>query len=204
MDLGFSLDLEAAKSAHKGGKMATGIYTVKIEAAYVDKSKGGDPMLSLQIRSDAGEVGFFNNLGINKTWNGGSENYQYGNVMEFIAASGATGITGNPCKRTMNDAEVDAVCIPELLGRELKVAVYQKFSKWEGNEKEELVLQQSFLTNGKTLAEQEAGKDAIAIVKTADRLKPYYDKTWGDAGATDTTAAPAAPSADAAASLFNK
>ena len=150
-----------------------------------------------------GEVGFFNNLGINKTWNGGSENYQYGNVMEFIAASGATGITGNPCKRTMNDAEVDAVCIPELLGRELKVAVYQKFSKWEGNEKEELVLQQSFLTNGKTLAEQEAGKDAIAIVKTADRLKPYYDKTWGaEGGATTTAAAPAAPSADASASLF--
>ena len=199
----FKLDLDAAKSAQKGGKMATGVYPVVIETAFIDKSKAGDPMLSLQIRSEDGEVGFLNNMGINKTWSGGSDNFSYERIMEFIACAGATALSGQECKRKMGEGEVSAICVPELVGRKLRVAVYQKFSVYNAVEKEEIVLQQSFLENGKTLAEQDAGKDAVAIIKTADRLKPFYDKSheaWVAAGRPGgaSTAAPTEAAAPAA------
>ena len=192
MELGFTLDLNAAKAASKGGRIGTGIYTVKIEKAYVYESKNGDPMIDLELRSKDGEVGFVNRLCMAKTWSTGSENFGYNIVQEIAGVVGAQTFTAVAGTRKRGEVEEPANQIKELVGKELKVATYVKFDAWDGKAKQELQLNSSYFVNGKTIEEAEKGLDATRIVKTSDKLADFYTDAHKALGNATTAAAPAA------------
>ena len=207
-DLGFSLDLNAAKSASKGGRIDTGIYDVTIEKAYVYDSKKGDKMLDLELRSKDGEVGFINRICIAPTWSTGSENFGYNLIQELAGVVGANTFTAVATTRKRMDAEEPANSIQELVGKTLKVAVYTKFDVYENKERKELQLSASFFTSGKTIEEAEKNGDAVRIIKLADKLADFHTdahKAWSGtqvavAATVDPSAAVSAPAP--AASIF--
>jgi len=189
----FNLDLSAGMMTHGGGIMGTGVHTVTVEEAFVTSSKNGDPMVDIQLRSDEGAVGFIQNVGIKPKWSTGSENYQYGRLMEMFAAMGVENISATPCKRKYKDAEQDAQCITEIKNKKLKVAVNTRFDVYNNEEKKTLDLYASFDTDGRTPAEKKANKEATVIYKIADRMNDYETpayKTWKEAkGVGETPAA---------------
>jgi len=213
MEFDFTVDKEAAVAvSHGGGKLGTGLYTVKVEEAYIKNSANGDPMIDLQIRDvDTNAVGFLSNMGIKKTWKSGAENFNYGKTMEIFTAAGVTEVKAAPCKRKIRDVETDAFYIPALKDKVLKLALFERFDVYNNEETVKLDVSAAFLENGKTPKEQEKGLDATVIYKIADRLSPFHTpawKTWKAAGGSSEAATEATPekaqaaAADQAANLF--
>ena len=209
MELGFTLDLEAAANASKGGRIGTGVYKVEIVKAFVYKSKNGNNVVDLELKSENGEVGFINMLCIDKTWVSGAENFDYPRWQELAASTGMRTLTTSPMKRKGKDGEVDSLVINELMGKTINVAVYEELDVYNNEERKTLKLSNAFLADGRSVAEAQAKKPAERIKKIGDRLEPFQTKEYkiwknggGGAKAMDsvTTADMTAPAAPAMAS----
>ncbi len=212
MELGFNLDLDIAANASKGGRITTGVYKVEIVKAFVYKTTKNNNVIDLELRSENGEVGFINLLCIDKTWSGGAENFDYPRWQELAASAGMRTLTKAPMKRKTKNGEEDAEVIAELMGKTVNVAVYEEKDVYNNEEKVHLKLSNSFLADGRSVAEAQAKKPAERIHKIADRLEQFETKeykAWKRSGGTtaindvttDDMAAPtelAAPAIDTA------
>jgi hypothetical protein len=184
-EIGFSLDLDVAANASKGGRITTGVYKVTIVKPYIYKTEKGNNVIDLELRSENGEVGFINGLCIDKNWTSGAENFDYPKWMELAAAAGMQSLTLAPMKRKTKDGEVDANVIAELVDKVVNVAVYEEKDVYNGQEKTRLKLSNTFLADGRSVAEAQAKKPAERIKKIADRLEPFETKeykTWKNGG----------------------
>lgn len=210
MDLGFKLDLDVAASASQGGRIETGVYAVEIVKAYVYKTENGNNIVDLELRSDKGEVGFINRLCIDPTWESGSENFDYKRWQELAGAASMQTLTTFPTKRKTGAGEIDILGIKELTEKHVKVAVYEEFDVYNNEKKVSLKLSNTFLKDGRSVAEAQAKQLATRIEKVGARLErfetPAY-KAWKTGGASaidsvgveDMSAPVAAPMAEEAA-----
>ena len=111
-------------------------------------------------------------------------------------------------KRTGKDGEYDAMVINELMGKSINVAVYEEKDVYNNQEKVHLKLSNTFLADGRSVAEAQAKKPAERIHKIEDRLEPFETKEykeWKLGGGTQaiddvTTEDMAAPAMDTAES----
>jgi len=209
MELGFSLDLDVAANASKGGRISTGVYKVEIQKAFVYKTAKGNNVVDLELRSENGEVGFINLLCIDKTWEGGAENFDYPRWQELAASAQMQSLTTSPMKRTGKDGEYNALVINELMGKTINVAVYEEHDVYNNEERKTLKLSNSFLADGRSVVEAQAKKPATRITKIEERLAPFETKEfklWKNGGGgttsapvetTSTPAEPAIPDAEA-------
>ena len=198
-ELGFSLDLDIAANASKGGRITTGVYKVEIVKAFVYKTEKGNNVIDLELKSENGEVGFINMLCIDKAWTSGAENFDYPRWQELAASAQMQALTTSPMKRKGKDGEVDALVINELMGKTVNVAVYEELDVYNNEERKTLKLSNSFLADGRSVAEAQAKKPASRITKIGERLEQFETKDYkmwkqGGGGST-TTAAPSAPAA---------
>ena len=192
-EIGFSLDLDVAANASKGGRITTGVYKVEIVKPYIYKTEKGNNVIDLELRSENGEVGFVNGLCIDKKWTSGAENFDYPRWMELAAAAGMQTLTTAPMKRKTKDGEVDAQVISELMGKTVNVAVYEEKDVYNNQEKVRLKLSNTFLADGRSVAEAQAKKPAERIKKIVDRLEPFETpayKTWKNGGGGQTPVTP--------------
>ncbi len=191
VQLGFKLDLNIAAEASRGGRITTGVYKVEIIKAYVYKTENGNNLIDLELRSDAGEVGFINRLCIDEKWVSGSENFDYPRWQELAASAQMQSLTTYSLKRTTKDGEVDALGIKELTGKTVNVATYVEHDVYNNAEKTSLKLSNTFLGDGRSIAEAQAKKPADKITKIAERLAPHETKefkAWKQGGGTSTAA----------------
>jgi len=205
MELGFKLDLDVAANASKGGRISTGVYKVEIVKPFVYKTKKGNNAIDLELRSENGEVGFINGLCIDAKWTSGAENFDYPRWQELAASAQMQTLTLAPMTRKTKDGDVEAKVISELVGKTVNVAVYEEKDVYQNKETIKLKLSNSFLADGRSVAEAQAKKPAERMKKIADRLEPFETKEykiWKNGGGgttamdtvtTDDMAAPAAP-----------
>ena len=197
-ELSFNLDLAVAANASQGGRIGTGVYSVEIVKAFVYKSANGNNLIDLELKSENGEVGFINNLCIDAKWSSGSENFDYPRWQELAASASMQSLTTSPMKRTTKEGEVDALVINELMGKKIQVAVYEEFDVYNNTERKTLKISNSFLADGRSVAEAQAKKPAERINKIGDRLEAFETKaykTWKATGGTPTASTPATPAA---------
>jgi len=195
MELSFNLDLDIAASASQGGRITTGVYSVEIIKAYIYKSTKGNNLIDLEFRSENGEVGFVNGLCLDAKWSSGAENFDYPRWQELAASVGMKTLTKAPMTRKTKDGEVQAEVISELMGRKVQVAVYEEFDVYQNKETKKLKLSNTFLADGRSVAEAQAKKPADKINKIKERLEPFETKTykeWKVSGqaSTPTTSTP--------------
>lgn len=173
MEIGFKLDLDLAAKASQGGKLGTGVSKVEIAHAWVSKTQNGNNLLDLELIGENGEIGFINRLCIDQKWTSGSENLDYKRWQELAAACRMQTLTLVDSKRNTKNGEVDAKEIQELIGKVVKVAIYEEFDVYNNKEKLSLRLQNTFLADGRSIAEVQANKPAERIEKIAERLRIY-------------------------------
>ena len=178
--LGFELDLDVAANASKGGRITTGIYKVTITKAFVSKTANGNNIVDLELKSENGEVGFINGLCIDKNWVSGAENFDYPRWQELAASVGMRSLTTSPMKRITKDGEVNGLVINELMNKTLQVAVYEEYDVYNDKEKVTLKLANSFLADGRSVAEAQAKKPASRIEKISSRLQSFETKAYKD------------------------
>ena len=73
------------------------------------------------------------------------------------------------------------------MGKTVNVAVYEEKDVYNNTEKVHLKLSNSFLADGRSVAEAQAKKPAERIHKIADRLEPFETKEyklWKNSGGT--------------------
>jgi len=201
-ELDFTLDMEVAGNASKGGRITTGVYKVEIVKAFVYKTGNGNNVVDLELKSENGEVGFINMLCIDKTWVSGAENFDYSRWQELAASAQMQSLTTSPMKRKGKDGEVDALVINELMGKTVNVAVYEELDVYNNEERKTLKLSNSFLADGRSVAEAQAKKPATRITKIGERLEQFETKDykmWKKGGGVSTPATPAASTPEAPA-----
>ena len=189
VELGFQLDLDIAANASKGGRIGTGVYKVEIIKAYVYKTEKGNNVVDLELRSENGEVGFINMLCIDPKWVSGAENFDYPRWQELAASAQMQSLTLVDAKRVTKDGEVDAKMIKELIGKVINVAVYEEKDVYNNKEKTTLKLSNTFLADGRSVAEAQAKKPASRITKIGERLQPFETKeykAWKQGGGIST------------------
>lgn len=195
MELGFKLDLGIAAEAGKGGRIGTGVYKVEIVKAFVYKTENGNNIIDLELRSENGEVGFVNRLCIDPNWvkmkDGvevlGSENFDYPRWQELAASAQMQSLTKYVLTRKTSEGEVPAEGIKELTGKTVNVAVYIEFDVYNNKEKQTLKLSNTFLPDGRSVAEAQAKKPAERIDKIKTRLSDFETddyKLWKQNGST--------------------
>ncbi len=187
MEIGFKLDLDIAAKQSQGGRLATGVYEVEIVKNYLHKTDNGNNVLDLELRSKNGEVGFVNRLCIDATWSSGAENFDYPKWQELAASCQMQTLTTFASKRNTKDGEIDALSIKELTGKVIQVALYQEFDVYNNEETVKLKIANTFLADGRSITEAQAGKPAERIKKTAERLTDFYTpehKAWKGGGVT--------------------
>ena len=209
VELGFNLDLDVAANASKGGRISTGVYKVELVKVFVAKTDKGNNTIDIEMKSENGEVGFINGLCIDAKWVSGAENFDYPRWQELAASAGMRTLTTSPMKRVGKDGEYDALVINELMGKTVNVAVYEELDVYNNKETKKLKLSNSFLADGRSVAEAQAKKPAERIKKIGDRLSQFETKEYKvwrnggggaamDAVTTADVTAPAAPAMDSA------
>jgi len=198
MELNFKLDLDVAADAAKGGRITTGVYTVEIVHAEIGKTENGNNIVDLEVRSENGEIGFINQICIDEFWASGTENSNYRRWQELAACAQMQSLTVYAYKKTVKGVETEVQGIKELVGRKVRVAVYEEFDVYNNKEQIRLRLQNTFLPDGRSVAEAQAKKPAARIFKLEERLKPFYTEDWTKwkamGGITETAATtPQAP-----------
>jgi len=196
IELGFNLDLDVAANASKGGRISTGVYKVELVKVFVQKTTGGNNTIDIEMKSENGEVGFINGLCIDAKWASGSENFDYPRWQEFAASAQMRALTTSPMKRMGKDGEYDALVINELMGKTVNVAVYVEHDVYQNAESTKLKLSNTFLADGRSIAEAQAKKPAERIKKIEERLEIFETKEykiWKNGGGGTTIATQAAP-----------
>ncbi len=173
MEIGFKLDLNVAAKASQGGRMTTGLYKVEIVKNFLHKTEKGNNLVDLELRSENGEVGFINRLCIDPTWVSGSENFDYPKWQELAASAGMQTLTTFASKRNTQNGEEAGVSIQELMGKVVTIAVYKELDVFENKETSALKIANTFLADGRSITEAQAGKPADRSLKIADRLADF-------------------------------
>jgi len=178
MSFKFELDTEAANKAGIGGRMSKGSHTVTITQAYVTKTDNGNNIINIELKNDRGEIGFLNNICMDKQWASGKDNFNYPKFMELMGCAGAKSITLYESKTGSNQYEKKIEAIKELKDVKIRVVVFDTLGVFENKETRKLTLAGTFLPSGHTLSESTQKIKPERIYKLADRVEDYKTKEW--------------------------
>lgn len=192
-DFVFKLEEEAALEANVGGGsfgvLDTGIYDVTISHAAIDKTKNGNNVVNIAIKTDTGHETTIWGMCIDPTWASGAENYDYKKWQSLAALAGMrTGETVPFTLELSNGQTKQLVVFKELHGFKCKLAIQKKLDVYNGDVRESNVIYEFYGADGKTYAEKAANKDANRIGKVESRLSDYETKPYKALGKTMSNA----------------
>lgn len=196
--MGFELKLDGnvALSAGKGGTINTGVHSIKVLNAFLSTTKKGDNVVELELESSDGSKANVYNLCITEKWKSGSVNHDYKVWQELINVAGLKSGDTTSVERTKFDGTKEQVdSINGLKDVQVIGAIQVQFEEYNGDEKKKRKLTRVFYTDGKSLAEKQAGKPAKQSIALSESIKDYYTKSWKQVfGAGAKTLSDASPS----------
>lgn len=182
--------LEAENTGGSFGVLDTGVYSITIKHAAMNKTKNGNNVVDISIQTEDGHETTIWGMCIDPTWASGSENYDYKKWQSLAAVTGMkTGETA-PYKLELSNGQVkDLVVFKELQGAKLKVALQKELSVYQGDVKEKNIFHSFYFEDGCTLSERMSKKTAERIDKVAARLTDKHDKSYKNQGNATTATA---------------
>ena len=175
------IDQQAALNVGKGAGLPTGIHKVRITAAWLGETKGGNNTIDLEFEDKDGNKATVYGMCIDKTWKSGAENYDYGKWQELINIVGLKSAETKTIERTIYDGTKEkAESMTGLVGKVVVIALQIKYELNQDGTKEKKVrvIYRTFHKDGKSIAETQADTEAKTSVGLAKSLTDYETEAW--------------------------
>ena len=192
-DFVFVIDEEASASASTGGgskfgTMETGVYDVTIGTASISKTKNGNNVMDLSIKTDDGhETTIYQAFMMDAKWSSGADNYGYATWQAFITTTQMKGMSvfQKPLVKedgtaiSKNGQPIVLSAIKELEGKKVKLAIVKVFDMNKGEPTEGNEVFASFTTDGASSKEVLSGSaSGVVLEKLSTRLSDKKTKTY--------------------------
>lgn len=176
MEFNFNVSTESALKAERG--LSTGVHKCIIQKAYLESSKSGNNMLTLELKGALGGTAKVFGMCVDEKWASGAVNYDYATWNEIALSAGMK--TGERYELTIKnhkDEDVKVMAFKELENKTIHLGLYTEFDVYNGKEKNSRKIARAFDANGLTVAEKQAGLTEGKTIKALEKsISDYYTK----------------------------
>ena len=182
----FKFDEEAAGKNGSGKGFKSGVTPAKVTGLFVGTSKAGNSVIDVHVENELGGKAIVFEVISTPQTKTGKNNPFYSALMELAYFTGVRQGTVGKAIKKVNGVDVQADCLAEATGKNIKIGLQKTYDVNPMNNKEKVywTLNKTFSASGQNITSAREGikRDDSATYKIED----YYTPAWKAAKANGT------------------